>query len=150
MTEDKLKVLEYDLKSISDKVLKDVKFPDGLNREDYELDSKFVIIEGKESFIASVQREGVHGIFKYGKEVSCDIRKKPRKMKGGTTFSMFPLGQIKLSLEVIKTATKTEIDLNEVVRHFGSRLDDNYVLLLQSCKEIGVDITKYNYERKGC
>lgn len=144
----KLKVLEYDLKSISDTVLKDVDFPKGHNKEDYELDSKFVIIEGKESFIVSVRREGVHAILKYGKMVACDIRKKERKINGGTTFSMFPLGQIKLSLDIIKTATKTEIDLNEAVRHFGSRLDDNYALLLQSCKEIGVDITKYNYERE--
>lgn len=150
-TKTKKKVKLYFLKSISDKIMKDVSLPKGHKKSLYEIDQEIVIIKGTKGIIVSASLEGVHTIIKNEKEnIRLDIRKKPIKdKKGRTSFCAFPLGTITVSLKyILDLKPKShDLELGQSVRIFGDRLNTNYALLLRSCEEVGLNLKEYDTNR---
>ena len=102
---------------------------------------EIAIIEGKNGIIVS-DDEAIHEVFKNEDEkYHLDVYQNDGKMH------LFPVNSAELPFAFIKAnAPCREIELTESIRHFGSRIEGNYGLLLKSIKEIGLD--PENYKRK--
>lgn len=99
------------------------------------------IIEGRKGIIVT-DCEAVHEVYK-----SEDEKYNIALYPNDGAMHLFPSAEVNLTLRFIKEKGKyQECELTEFVRHFGSRIECNYNLLLKSIKQIG--LTPDNYKRE--
>jgi hypothetical protein len=120
-----MKVKKYNVKGLIEKTHKTITT---------YTESDVVIIEGTKGIIVT-DNEAIHNLYDdfngiYEFDV-CAI--------GGNT----PIGLVKISIDEMITADSTEVELTEYVRKFGSRIENNYALLLKTIKEIGLNPKDY-------
>ena len=127
------KVKLYDLRS-------------GYKDEMSEARDKFWVVEGKKGVVVSYNQEGVHNVYdSLDDEISFFLYDKPK----GKRIPMTPKAKVHLTIrELIEKFEFTEWDVKDMVRVFGARLDNNYVLLLRSMREIGIHLDEYNTDRR--
>jgi len=146
---EKKKVRQYKTNTISDKLKQTLTFKEGeeFNLDEYQAETQFFILEGKKGFIVSVDFEGVHNVYEDENGlITIGLYQKPKD--GYITIS--PKGTFQVSIKDFLSLEPeySEYEFKDMVRTFGSRLDNNYALLLKSCKKIGLDLSDYNTERK--
>lgn len=59
------------------------------------------------------------------------------------TLKIMPDAIMKSTVKELMKADSEEVELGEYVRKFGSRLEQNYAILLKSIKQIGLDPKDY-------
>ena len=102
------------------------------------------VIEGPDGSIM-VCEEGVHDIFK-SKHEKFETEIQTANKPG--TIKIMPDALVSETLKeyLLKCPVKEEVELGEYIRKFGSRLEQNYAILLRSIKEIGLDPKNYPRE----
>jgi len=133
------KVKKYILETGTDKWL------DEKERKELEIRESIFIVEGPKGIVVSYETEGVHWIIDSLDETfEIDVYKKPDE----TGIPIFPRYKIEVTLrDIINTCEYEKCDVKDMVRKFGSRLDANYALLLESLKKIGLNLEEYDTNR---
>jgi len=148
------KVRKYNFNTALDKMKEeDSELKEKLDSENlHTRDTDFIIV-GTNGILISVSHEGVHYMFKSLEEkYEIGLWEKPTKHEDGTTSTpIFPKYNIKVKIKyLMENSEYEEYDIKNMVRHFGSRLDTNYAVLLESLKEIGLNLKEYNTVRRDC
>ena len=116
-----------------------------------EVRDQFAVLVGEKKVIVTGD-EAVHDIFTLDEEVVIDLFAKARENEDGSrSISIVPSARVKIPvLELIEELDKPEFvkeqPLTEFVRRFGSRIENNYRILLKSIKEIGLNPADYPRE----
>ena len=120
-----MKVKKYNIKGLIEKTHKTI-----TTYTEHEA----VIIEGTKGIIVT-DNEAIHNIYDdFNGIYEFDVC----AIDGNT-----PIGVVKISIDEMITADSTEVELTEYVRKFGSRIENNYALLLKTIKEIGLNPKDY-------
>ena len=144
------KVRYYDLQSGLEKWMKeDEELKRIVEEQNLECRDKYWVVVGSKGVVVSIREEGVHWVKEsIDDEVAIDLWRKPEKTKDGEIFYSLPSVELTLPIrKVIEDCEYTEHDVKDMVRVFGRRLDMNYGLLLESLKEIGIDLSEYDTDR---
>jgi len=116
-------------------------------------DQEIAVIEGTDNRVVVVGSEGVsHLLDSLDEKYMLELHKvKEEKVNEDGSVSLpvsiFAEATAKVPLrELIENVSTSEVDLGEFVRHFGSRLEQNYALLMGQLKTIGLDPKDYPRE----
>ena len=115
-----------------------------------ECKTRYWIVTGSKGVVVSIDTEGVHWLEEsLDDEIEINLWKKPEEKEDGTkTFCAVPSVELTLPIKkIVEDCEYTEHDVKDMVRVFGRRLDTNYGLLLESLKEIGIDLSEYDTDR---
>jgi len=103
------------------------------------------IIEGKKGIIIT-DNEACHTVHKsVDEKYEIDVVK---ISADPNVISMNPDATGKVSIKALQTASYIELELGEWVRRFGSRIENNYDILLKSIKQIGLNPSDFPRLRK--
>lgn len=131
-------VYTYDI----DKILKDKTG----NKWEFVGNGKWIIIEGPKGIIIS-DNDAVHHLFP-GRdyEVKLQVAEKKEDM-----VSLFPSHSLPIKIGELMECSHEEKELGQAVRKFGGRIETNYLILLKSIKEIGLNPDDYprGYIKRG-
>jgi len=130
-------VKQYDLNALVMKLSKDAPTP----LKVYGSWGKVVVLTGPKGCIVT-DRDAVHYCLKSEHDtVEIDCGPIP---KNPNTILLCPTHTVDLPVvQIQKQAPCTEVRLGDFVRRFGSRLEGNYCVLLDSIKKIGLDPAEY-------
>ena len=146
------KMKKYNVSSALEKWMNESEsFKKFVTENDLTIKENLFIVVGTKGVIVSYDNEGVHWKFdSVDDEIKIDLWKNDKKNEdGSTSISMFPKATCTVRIkEIMQDCTFEEFDVGKMVRVFGSRLDTNYHLLLNSLKDIGIDLSKYDISRK--
>jgi len=105
-------------------------------------EKELAVIETTKSFIV-IDNEAVHAVYKTIE----DTHEVQLHTLNNGMLSILPIGISQLPLSYIKQHAKyREVELTEFIRTFGSRIESNYRILLNSIKAAG--LKPNNYQRK--
>ena len=108
--------------------------------------SELAIIEGIGGVTIVSDAEAIHNVIKMDnpdKYISVSLYDQAEE----GSFNIMPSKEAELSIDYITSEAKyRDVELNEFVRTFGSRIESNYRTLLKSIKEAGLNPN--NYQRK--
>jgi len=127
------------------KVLKLQEYVDKLtnHKEQLEPDTRrIVILKGEKQWLL-VDNEAVHIVCDNDKDIEAYLYE---KNKDGQLFEMKKAtATLKISPNLLETSEvpTEEMPLGKFVKKFGQRIENNYRLLLDSIKEIGLDPGDY-------
>lgn len=145
------KVKQYDISSAMEKWMNDNEsFKKFILENNVKIKENLFIIVGTNGIIVSYDFEGVHWKFEtIEDEIKIDLWKNDTIHEDGSrSISCCPTATCTVRIkEILEDCAHKEYDVGQMVRIFGSRLDTNYHLLLQSLKDIGIDLSKYNTVR---
>jgi hypothetical protein len=99
---------------------------------------EWIIIEGPKGIIIS-DNEAVHHIFP-GRDYEVKLHV-VEKQEGVT--SLFPSHSLPVKIGELMECPHKEKELGQAVRRFGGRIEANYLTLLKSIKEIGLNSNDY-------
>ena len=99
------------------------------------------VLPGDDRVIVSDQ-DAVHDILAMDGHIEVDLFECDKQGEHGMMIAMVPSARVKLPVQELVALCGTEfaqeVELAAFVRRFGRRIEENYAILLNSIKEIGL------------
>lgn len=99
------------------------------------------IVLGKDRVILS-DEDAVHDVFSMDGHIEVDLFDRDKEGEHGRLIAMVPSARVKVGVQDLVALCDTEfataVELTAFVRRFGRRIEENYSILLDSIKEIGL------------
>lgn len=124
-------VYTYDI----DKILKDKTG----NKWEFVGNGKWIIIEGPKGIIIS-DNDAVHHLFPC-RDYEVKLQVVEKQEEG--VIALFPSHSLSVKIGELMECDHKEKELGQVVRRFSDRIERNYLTLLKSIKEIGLNLNDY-------